>query len=231
MSDDVRVNGVSIDEYKDDSAPGPDWEQIGETDRTLRGYSILVGSVRFDSLGPSIRLVLRQNGAFIRHMDISGELCVGLLPLIEAAARRGGDLVPVTAGSDPLWWDRVSVSVFAAQADTLTVAQLIPLEKEIHAAVASTRADWEMTRSPESGGNLKWRRLKREIVTARRRALDPTGKGGRAGRPVGAEKKDLKTFDHLLIRALGEELRSRLGDETANEIFASAKNKVSAPQP
>lgn len=227
MNNRIRVNGVPLEEsHKEPTdSPGPNWELIGETQTTPRGYMIQVGSVRFDGAGHRIRIILRQNGNFVRHMDTTSELCASLVPLIEIAARRGGDLIPLAPAdtNDPLWWDRISVDMVKAQAAALTFQQLQSLEKEIKFAVHTTQNDWETSKSFDARRLLNERVLKKKIVTAIRAAAQAAGAGQVVLHSKG--KLDRATYDQKLINALGEELRARLGEDVSRDLFTCAKKR------
>lgn len=61
-------------------------EVIGETKRSRRGYFIRAIRVQFDTGGNRVRIELRQNEAFVRHLDITEELAFEFADLMNDVA-------------------------------------------------------------------------------------------------------------------------------------------------
>lgn len=208
-----------------------DGEVVGETGTSPSGYQVRVQVVRINSLGLRVRLLLLQHGQLVRFLDLTTLLCRDLAPLVETAARLGGD---VTNLQDGPWWDRVSTEEYRSRVEQLTDEERMTLSADIRAALQVHQMIWETQKSAKAKIALQRVGIRKRIITESLRTRptksttklvsDPSG-----GSPISARAaRRLERGDHQtrMLFWIGRELDARYGREVSEGIFNSARTKI-----
>lgn len=238
----VRINGVPLSESREARFPQapitPSNDLIGETGETPQGYSVRAETVRFDQGGLRVRLILKKDDQFIRHMDLTAMLCRDLVPIIEKAAGLAGSLLESRPDStNKPWWDRVSVSDFRTRIADQSRSELQPMVSELKTAVMFAQSTYEASKTMRAKDDLRRLVAKRRELRQRLTVLDRESVAAKSSESKMAllpsvhehkrpDKLAKKPYTEQLLYYFGRLVEQRLGRTESEAMFTEARSHI-----
>lgn len=193
----------------------PEDDVIGEASGS-DGYTLTVTSVRFDTGAKRIRLTLNRGVEAMRHLDVTASLLRAAMPTFERAASLAGDLpLPTTP-----WWQTCSMSEFRTRVTEMTQEERDEIIAQMKLLLFASESEVQATGSFVVRATRDRLLLRRKLI----RSIS-TATHQRNRYRVQSSAVD---YDKQMLKFLGTELRTRYGDEIANEIFETAKKAIDA---
>ena len=209
-------------------------------DALMRAGLRAMGKLIEAEIGPGVafaRLILLQHGRAVRFLDLTTLLCRDLTPIVESAARLGGD---VADPQDAPWWDRVSTEEYRVRVERLTDDERIALSGDIRAALQGHQMIWETQKAAKAKIALQRISVRKRIIVASLRRQPPkpikplavekaVGAVEKAVGAISRATKRLERSDYQtrLLFWIGREFDARYGRETSGGVFDSARAKIS----